>query len=210
MCRDTFQITITNLNDPPTIVGLPDSVTFEADTSATLDIWSYVEDPDIEDSLLSYLFEPTATALFTYYDTSSGILTISSFANTSYSAPVYMTVTDDSGATAVDSFIAVVIGVTGIDDDGKDQIPKEFVLMQNFPNPFNPTTTIRFGLPRNAHVRIELYNILGQRIAVLVDEELPAGYQEIRVDASQLGTGVYFYRMSAKAYVQTRKLMVVK
>jgi hypothetical protein len=210
MCRDTFQISIINLNDPPMIVGLPDSVTFDADTSVALDIWGYVEDPDLEDSLLHYLFEPTATALLALYDSTTGELTISSLVNTSYSAPIYMTVTDDSGATAVDSFIAVVIGVTGIDDDWKGQIPKEFVLMQNFPNPFNPTTTIRFGLPQKAHVRIELYTILGQRIDVLINKELPAGYQELRVDARQLGTGIYFYRMSADTFVKARKLMVVK
>jgi hypothetical protein len=210
MCRDTFQITITNLNDPPMIVGLPDSVVFNADTSATLDIWSYVEDPDQADSLLHYLFEPTATALLALYDSTTGLLTISSLANTSYSAPIYMTVTDDSGATAVDSMIAVVLGVTGIEDGWQNQIPKNFVLMQNYPNPFNPTTTIRFGLPRTAEVKIELFNILGQQVGVVLERELLAGYQEIRLNVSHLGSGMYFYRMSADEFVQIRKLIVVK
>jgi hypothetical protein len=207
---DTFDVTITNVNDPPMIVALPDSVQFTADTSALLDIWIYVDDPELADSLLHYLFEPTASALLTQYDSSDGSLTISSFANTSYSAKIYMTVTDDSGATAFDSIMAVVIGVTGIEDGWQNQIPKNFVLLQNYPNPFNPVTTIRFGLPRAARVQIELFNILGQRIDVIIDSELPAGYQEIRLNASQLGSGIYFYRMKAEAFVQTRKFMVVK
>ena len=210
MVRDTFQVIITNLNDPPLITGLPDTVEFEADTSATLDIWSFVEDPDIADSLLHYLFEPTATALLALYDSSNGLLTISSLANTNYSALIYMTVTDDSGATAFDSILAVVIGVTGIEDGWQNQIPKEFVLMQNYPNPFNPLTTIRFGLPRSTRLTIEVFNILGQRVAVLTDNELRAGYHEIRLDATQFGSGIYFYRMKAEGFVQTRKFMVVK
>ncbi len=210
MVRDTFQVTITNLNDPPTIIGLPDTVTFEADTSATLDIWSYVEDPDIVDSLLQYLFEPTATALVALYDSTTGELSISSLANTNYSAPIYMTVTDDSGATAVDSILAIVIGVVGIEDNWQDQIPTEFVLMQNYPNPFNPVTNIRYGLPRLAHVRIEIFNILGQDVATLIDEQQPAGYHNVRLEANRLGSGVYFYRLTAGNYCQTRKLIVMK
>jgi hypothetical protein len=209
-CQDTFQIAITNVNDPPQISGLPDTVTFEADTSVTLDIWSYVEDPDVADSLLQYLFEPTATALVALYDSSSGALTISSLANTTYSAPIYMTVTGDSGLVARDSILANVVGVTGIEDDWQNQIPKEFVLMQNYPNPFNPITTIRFGVPRAAHVKIEIFNIIGQRVATISNQQIKAGYHEIHLNASALGSGIYFYRMSSEGFVQVRKLMVIK
>ena len=217
MCRDTFQITFTNVNDPPVISGLPDTVTFEADTSATLDIWSYVEDPDVADSLLQYLFEPTATALSAIYDSSSGILTVSSFANTNYSAPIYMTVTGDSGLIAGDSIMAVVIRVMGIEDEWRNQVPKEFVLMQNYPNPFNPVTTIRYGLPSMAQVKIEVFNVLGQQVKTLIDKQQPAGYHEVLLDASGLGSGVYFYRMTAKnvnnsthSLTQIKKLIVLK
>ncbi len=217
MCRDTFQIIITNVNDPPRITGLPDTVTFEADTSITLDIWSYVEDPDVADSLLRYLFEPTATALVALYDSANGELTISSLANTNYSAPIYMTVTGDSGLVARDSIMAVVIGVTGIEDDWRNQIPKEFVLMQNYPNPFNPVTTIRYGLPNLARVKIEVFNILGQQVITLFDDQNTAGYHEVRLEANRLGSGIYFYRMtvndltdSGRIFVDVKKLMVIK
>jgi hypothetical protein len=210
--RDTFLVTIQNMNDPPIISGLPDTVTFEADTSVVVDIWSCVTDLESADNLLHYLFEPTAPALVAWYDSASGELTISSLANTDYSAPIYMTVTDDSGATARDSIRAVVIGVVGIADEpvNQIQIPKEFVLMQNYPNPFNPVTTIRFGLPHTARITIILYNILGQRVAVLADGEFTSGYHELALEVSQLGSGLYFYQMKAERFNQIRKLMIIK
>jgi pectin methylesterase-like acyl-CoA thioesterase len=213
MCRDTFQITITNVNDPPRISGLPDTVTFEADTSVTLDIWSYVEDPDIADSLLYYLFElePTSTNLVAEYDSTTGILTCSSSSvNNSYFASIHMSVTGDSGLVAKDSIIVEVIAVTGIENEWQNQIPQKFVLTQNYPNPFNPVTTIRYGLPTMAQVKIEVFNVLGQRLITLIDDQQTAGYHEVRLEASSLGSGVYFYRFTAEKYCQTKKLIIMK
>ena len=97
-------------------------------------------------------------------------------------------------------------------------IPKEFALMQNFPNPFNPTTTIRFQLPVQASVTLELYNILGQRVRFLLDQQqLSAGTHNITLDASSLATGVYFYRLTANtgngkgsAFHDVKKLLLMK
>ena len=89
-------------------------------------------------------------------------------------------------------------------------IPREFGLNQNYPNPFNPSTTIEFALPKQATVELAVYNLLGQRIAVLVNEDLQAGYYQTSFDAHSLPSGVYFYRIQAGSFVQTKKLMLLK
>jgi hypothetical protein len=87
------------------------------------------------------------------------------------------------------------------------QMPK---LFQNYPNPFNPSTTIRYGLPERSHVSLVVYNTLGQQVTVLQNGEQEAGYHEVKFDASSLPTGVYFYRLQAGSYVETRKLLVLR
>jgi hypothetical protein len=89
-------------------------------------------------------------------------------------------------------------------------IPTQYVLEQNYPNPFNPTTSIRYGLPRQSEVSIMVFNMLGQMVAVLVQQEQPAGYHEVRFDASTIPSGMYLYRIQAGTYVATRKLIFVR
>ena len=89
-------------------------------------------------------------------------------------------------------------------------IPNEMVLNQNFPNPFNPSTTITYELPKTSQVSLMVYDILGREVAVLVNERSEAGVHEVRFDGSNLASGVYFYRLQAGTYVQTRKLLLVR
>lgn len=89
-------------------------------------------------------------------------------------------------------------------------VPKEFALLQNFPNPFNPTTTIRFALPKETRVQLVVYNVLGERVITLVDEVRPAGNYEERLDAKSVASGVFFLRMQAGDFVQIRRMMVLK
>ena len=89
-------------------------------------------------------------------------------------------------------------------------LPTTFSLSQNYPNPFNPTTTIVFALPRRSQVNMTLYNILGQTVATLVDEELSAGEYEVTLNGNDLSSGVYFYRMIAGEFVQGKKLVLLK
>jgi rhodanese-related sulfurtransferase len=84
-----------------------------------------------------------------------------------------------------------------------------YSLSQNFPNPFNPSTTIRFGLPESAEVSLIVYNSLGQRVTTLVQQAQEAGYHEVKFDASVLASGMYYYRLQAGAFVQTKKLLVL-
>jgi hypothetical protein len=90
------------------------------------------------------------------------------------------------------------------------EIPKAFSLSQNYPNPFNPSTVIKYGLPYDAMVTLEAYNILGQRVALLVNEEQKAGFHEVVFQTSALGSGVYFYRLSSGGFTETRKMLIVR
>jgi hypothetical protein len=89
-------------------------------------------------------------------------------------------------------------------------LPSAFSLRQNYPNPFNPTTTIRYTLPYKSRVFLAVYNTLGQKIKTLVQESQEAGYHEVQFDGSNLASGVFFYRLQAGTYVQTRKLLLLR
>jgi len=89
-------------------------------------------------------------------------------------------------------------------------LPEEFALRQNYPNPFNPTTLIRYDLPMDCQVRLEVCNILGQKVASLVDGKQKAGYKAATWDASSLSSGIYFYRLQAGDFSATRKMVLLK
>lgn len=91
-----------------------------------------------------------------------------------------------------------------------DQLINTFVLDQNYPNPFNPTTTIKFSVPNFQFVTLKVYDILGREISTLVNEEKLPGNYEVEFNGSNLSSGIYFYRLSAGAYSQTKKLVLLK
>jgi len=91
-----------------------------------------------------------------------------------------------------------------------ETLPTKFCLEQNYPNPFNPTTTIAYSLPENCQVRLEIYNLLGQRVATLVEGWETAGQRAVRWDASDLASGVYVCRLTAGEHAQTRKMTLLK
>lgn len=98
-------------------------------------------------------------------------------------------------------------GATDIKDS---RIPTQFELLQNFPNPFNPSTTIAFNLPKAGNVKLTVYDPLGREVAVLVDDFRSAGTYRVNFDASALNSGIYFYRIISGEYNQTRKLILLK
>jgi hypothetical protein len=93
---------------------------------------------------------------------------------------------------------------------GVPRSPDEFQLSQNYPNPFNPSTTIKFELPKASPVGLTVYDILGRGVSVLVNDRRDAGVHEVKFDASGLSSGVYFYRIQAGDFVQTRKLVLIR
>jgi hypothetical protein len=100
-------------------------------------------------------------------------------------------------------------GVVGVEEDHVG-LPERAYLHQNYPNPFNPTTTIRYELPIRAYVTLKVYNVLGEEVAILVDEVEEAGFRSVRFDATGLASGMYLYRIRAGNFVMTRKLLVLK
>jgi len=100
--------------------------------------------------------------------------------------------------------------VTSIDDDWSSSVPSAYTLEQNYPNPFNPTTNIKFALPNAADVKLEVFNILGQRVGTLVNGQMNAGYHTVTFDATNLSSGVYIYRITAGQYSQVKRMMLIK
>ena len=90
------------------------------------------------------------------------------------------------------------------------KIPVSFSLHQNYPNPFNPVTNILFDLPERLYVRLSLYNTVGQEVLVCVNEVLNAGSYKFELNAENLTSGVYFYRLSAGDYAEAKKMILVK
>jgi len=100
--------------------------------------------------------------------------------------------------------------VTDVDNKKNDNVPSEFSLEQNYPNPFNPTTTINFNLPSTQNVKLEVYNVIGENVATLVNKSLSAGNHKYEFNATNLNSGLYFYRISAGSFVEVKKMMLLK
>jgi hypothetical protein len=92
----------------------------------------------------------------------------------------------------------------------EDAVPLSVELDQNYPNPFNPATVIRFSVPARSHVTLVVFNVLGQKVAELINGDIEAGAHEVKFDAAGLGSGVYFYRLQATGYTLVNSMMVLK
>jgi photosystem II stability/assembly factor-like uncharacterized protein len=128
------------------------------------------------------------------------------------------------GVACLSSGVATIVGANGTilhttnaggilgvkEPKGSTTLPKKFALYQNYPDPFNPVTTIRYDLPAQARVSLKLYDILGREVATLVDENQNAGSWIVRWDASNYASGVYFYRITAGTFTGVKKLLLIK
>ncbi len=90
------------------------------------------------------------------------------------------------------------------------RIPESFELYHNYPNPFNPTTTIRFDLPEDNNVKLEVFNILGQKVRTLVNDFYKGGIHEVQFNSRGLASGVYIYRLEAGSYFDVKKMILLK
>ena len=103
-----------------------------------------------------------------------------------------------------------VQGTTGISDESKYIVPALYKLEQNYPNPFNPATTIKYLIPESGLVTLKVYDILGREIVTLVDDYKPAGKYKTEFNARSLPSGVYFYKIQAGSFVETKKMILLK
>ena len=116
-----------------------------------------------------------------------------------------------------------VPGLVSVDDEVIATLPKKFELEQNYPNPFNPETSINYAIPQDASVRLTVYNVLGQKIATLVDEQKSSGVHTVKWNGAndngnQVASGLYFYRLEARhmtngnqrIFVGAKKMLLLK
>lgn len=142
------------------------------------------------------------------------------FDSTSLGAGAPFLVTDTSGSSIRSPELefendSILFKYTRVEEINPGVIPSQFELAQNYPNPFNPETKIEFAIPSRSHVSLSVYNMLGQKVTTLVDEELEAGWKSVtwngRDDGgNQVATGVYLYRLEAGDIVMKKKMMLLK
>jgi hypothetical protein len=212
--QDTVIFSVSAVNDPPVISELP-VISFSTDSSASLNVWEYVHDVETADSQLTYAFSVSNDSLLYTYTDTTGILEL--FAVSGFSGNVTLTIqVNDPENAAVSSELSVTVNpVVGIAEITGAGIPQEFALRQNYPNPFNPNTTIKFQLPHTEDVKLAVYNILGQKVRILLNEKMNAGYYQVSWDGlsehgRQMASGVYIYRLEAGSFVEVKKMTLMK
>ena len=117
----------------------------------------------------------------------------------------------DLYAEGFDSRFELIIGVgTTVATETETELPQELTLAQNYPNPFNPSTNIGFALPQTGNVELHVYDILGRRVATLIDQRMEAGRHEVTFNASRFASGMYLYQLRTSSGVITKKLTLIK
>ncbi len=161
----------------------------------------------------SYRLQVSLDSLFTNMVVNDSTLTDSTIVVTNLTTNKYYwwrvnakNVIGTSPYSAVWKFGTFFVGIEQISTD----IPKEFMLFNNYPNPFNPITKIRFDLPKSDFVIVTIFDILGRKVAALVNEQLQPGTFEAEWNASSYPSGVYLYRLDAGTFTQTRKMLLIK
>ena len=99
---------------------------------------------------------------------------------------------------------------TGVKETEGIAMPKQYSLSQNYPNPFNPSTTIRYQIPKSGYVELKVYDLLGNEVKTLVNEDKPAGQYSVKFNANNLSSGVYFYRIVSGNYTSVKKMLLLK
>jgi endoglucanase len=154
-------------------------------------------DRNRDDAVLQALFTSSTPPALCYADTMPSYASNEICIN--WNAPLVFVVGYFNGA-----------GVTAVPESHAEGIPREIRLDQNYPNPFNPSTTISFGLPFRSLVSLRIFDLMGREVASVVSEELPAGTYSREWNARGLASGVYFCRMNAGSFTQTKKLLLLR
>lgn len=167
----------------------PDGLTFPTDLAGGVAVISIEPEPD--DSPAPFTLKPVV-----------GMIPAEAVDHVTYAA--------GNNAAVFPSGSAIIEAATGIEDFDNSALPAEFKLFDNFPNPFNPSTNIRFQIPRAGFVTLAVYNVAGEKVASLVNETLQAGSYQFNFDAANLSTGVYLYRFEVAGFSQVKKMILIK
>lgn len=145
--------------------------------------------------------------------------TVVAFVNSTSSNPFTLTAPDAGTYTVNAGFKSpsrkwgtaqAVINITGIDEDLIGLAPSDFKLYSNYPNPFNPTTTIRYAIPKTSFTSIKVYSLLGEEVLTLINETKTPGVYELHFNAADLPSGTYLYRLQAGDFVEIKKMLLLK
>ncbi|MBU0473336.1 MAG: C10 family peptidase [Bacteroidetes bacterium] len=209
------KFTVNAINDPPLISDAPALIEFVSDTSFTIDILKCVSDVETVNDSLICEFRVDSDSIHYSYDDGTGILTLSAEIEFGGEGNLIWSVSDSEAIVKDTIHIAVEKAVViGVNDEMI--IPDEYVLHQNYPNPFNPSTMIKYGVPEQSNIRIEVFNMLGQRVGLLVNSEKSAGYYETTWNAANLPSGIYLISIKAdglnskKNFTQIKKALLLK
>jgi hypothetical protein len=210
---DTLDVhlTVVPVNDPPCFdYPLPELVFDDTDTlNWQIDLDEYASDPDDPDSTLAWSYSSIEHASITItIDSVSHVVTFSgvNYISTNH---IVFTVSDPQGAWAADT-LTITMLQTSIEEDQAVDLPRVFVLSNNYPNPFNPVTAIQYSVPKFSHVILCIYNIMGQKLETLVDAKKAAGTYEVHWNASDYPSGIYIYRMQADTFQSIKRMVLLK
>jgi photosystem II stability/assembly factor-like uncharacterized protein len=117
--------------------------------------------------------------------------------------------TNTAGTSSWSTIFNFTVSATGT-NTVSSELPKEYMLYNNYPNPFNPTTKIKFDIPKNGLTKIAIYDVLGREVKTLVNENLTAGTYEIQWNATSYASGIYFYKMISNGYTSIKKMALIK
>lgn len=196
--KDTANVTVLNVNRKPYFTSFLQNINLNGlDTL----IFKYAA-ADSDGQLLKYiLINPPANTII---NPNTGLMRFLAPKDTS-TFSITVGVTDGIDTTRTTARVSVITGIKRIDG-----LPTDYTLSQNYPNPFNPSTNIEFTLPKISKVVLKIYNVLGQEVATLVNQELSAGKYNYEFNAANLSSGMYIYRLQAGDNVFMKKMTLLK
>lgn len=205
----SFSLTVENVNRAPQLNPINDQSIAEG---SSLLIPIVASDLDSDSISLSVNNLPSFGELTDNGDGSGSLNFMPEFNDAGqYSIEVVATDNGQPALFGTESFLLTINDVVSIEDPGDPvTLPDRPMLLENYPNPFNPVTHIRYALPAGMQVRLTVYNNLGQRVAVLVNENQPAGFHTVRFEADDQVSGTYFYRFQVIGYQEVRRMLLLR
>ena len=210
-------IRVLPVNDPPEIINLPEIIEFPDTTIYKMDMAMHIFDLDTPDSLLSWEFSVSNDSIVIEFDEQTNILSI---IGNGFLGEAWLTcILKDNFSAADTGIVKVEINKVVNIEDYESLKPKTYHLMQNFPNPFNPVTKIRFGVPvtgeNNPNLQISIYDTQGKKIKTIISGVFTPGSYQVEWDGTNeeghpVGSGIYIYRLESSEFIQARKMMLIR